>query len=105
MYKQDGVRIQARPVEGRADVEVDLATENKMNLVEAKRYMVSHEIRSTKKKVSSVADDLQAAVKAEYESLLTIKNSMLQFGFISSLHTNVEKTTMMRTGNLFFFFF
>ncbi len=25
---------------------------------------------------------------------------MLQFGFISGLHTNVEKTTMMRIGNL-----
>jgi hypothetical protein len=47
MYKLDGVRIQARPVEGRVDVEADLATENKMNMVEAKGYTVSHEIRST----------------------------------------------------------
>jgi hypothetical protein len=92
--------IVPRPVEGRVDVEADLATENKTNLVEAKGYTVSPKIRSTKKKVSSFADDLQAAVKAEYESLLTIKNLVLQFGFISGLRTNVEKTTMMRIGNL-----
>ncbi|MFN9942541.1 MAG: hypothetical protein ACK56I_24030, partial [bacterium] len=40
------------------------------------------------------------AVRAEYESLSVIKNSMIQFGFISGLCTNVEKTTMMRIGNL-----
>jgi hypothetical protein len=89
-----------RPVEGRVDLAVELAKENEAAQAEARGYTVSPEIRSTKKKMSSFADDLQAAVKAEYDTLLAIKNSMLEFGFISGLRTNVEKTTMMRIGNL-----
>jgi hypothetical protein len=92
--------IVPRPVEGRVDLAVELATENEAAQAEARGYTVSPEIRSTKKKMSSFADDLQAAVKAEYDTLLAIKNSMLEFGFISGLRTNVEKTTMMRIGNL-----
>jgi hypothetical protein len=89
-----------RPMEGRVDELEDMATEEEMETAENRGYKVSPEIRTTRKKVSSFADDLQAAVRAEYESLSVIKNSMIQFGFISGLCTNVEKTTMMRIGNL-----
>jgi hypothetical protein len=92
--------IVPRPMDGRVELAVELATENEAALAEAKGYTVCPEIRTTKKKVSSFADDLQAAVKAEYNSLLAIKNSMLEFGFMSGLRTNVEKTTMMRIGNV-----
>jgi hypothetical protein len=87
-------------MEGRVDELEDMATEEEMETAENRGYKVSPEIRTTRKKVSSFADDLQAAVRAEYESLSVIKNSMIQFGFISGLCTNVEKTTMMRIGNL-----
>ncbi len=92
--------IVPRPMEGKVDELEDLATEEETEAAENRGYKVSPEIRSTRKKVSSFADDLQVAVRAEYESLSTIKNSMIEFGFISRLCTNVEKTTMMRTGNL-----
>jgi hypothetical protein len=36
---------------------------------------------------------------AEYETLKRIKESLIAFGFISGLCTNVEKTTIMRIGN------
>jgi hypothetical protein len=87
-------------MEGTVAVLEDMATEEEMENAGNRGYKVSPEIRSTRKKVSSFADDLQAAVKAEYESLSTIKNSMIEFGFIRGLCTNVEKTTMMRIGNL-----
>jgi hypothetical protein len=54
---------------------------------------------SYEKKVGSFADNLTAAVKAEYETLKKIKESLIDFGLISGLCTNVEKTTIMRTGN------
>jgi hypothetical protein len=76
-----------------------LATEEEVETAGANGYNVSHEVRTTKKKVTSFADDLQAAVKAEYETLSYIKESMIDFGIISGLCTNVEKTTIMRIGN------
>jgi hypothetical protein len=66
--------IVPRLLEGRVDQAADLATEEEAAVAEAKGYSVTQEIRTTKKKVSSFADDLQAAVKAEYETLLAIKN-------------------------------
>jgi hypothetical protein len=77
----------------------NLVTEEEKALAEEQGYVISTELQTTKKKVSSFADDLQATVRAEFESLNSIKESMLQFGVISGLCTNVEKTTMMRIGN------
>ena len=62
-------------------------------------YNVSPELAHTKKKVGSFADNLTAAVKAEYETLKKIKESLIDFSFISGLCTNMEKTTIMRIGN------
>ncbi len=71
-----------------------------MQRAEEKGYNVIPELGHTKRKVGSFADDLSASVKAEYETLSRIKSALLQFGIISGLSTNVEKTTMMRIGNL-----
>jgi hypothetical protein len=59
-------------MEGTVDELEDMATEEETEAAENRGYKVSSEIRSTRKKVSSFADDLQAAVKAEYESLSTV---------------------------------
>ncbi len=89
-----------RPVERRTVPAVELATQDEIRTAEENGYTVSPEIESTRKKVSSFADDLQAAVKAEFETLNRIKESMIAFGTISGLRTNVEKTTLMRIGDL-----
>jgi hypothetical protein len=77
-----------------------LATEEEVKHAEEQGYHVCAELSHTKRKVGSFAEDLSAAVKAEYETLEKIKRSILEFGIISGLCTNVEKTTMMRIGNL-----
>jgi hypothetical protein len=77
-----------------------LATEDEIETAEARGYNVSQELLETKKKVSSFADDLQAAVLAKYDTLKRVKDSMLEFGVVSGLCTNVEKTTIMRIGNI-----
>jgi hypothetical protein len=86
---------------GRGETVADfLATDEEVQLAEEKGYNISPELRHTKRKVGSFTDDLSAAVKAEYETLSRIKAALLQFGVISGLRTNVDKTTMMRIGNL-----
>jgi hypothetical protein len=76
-----------------------LASEEEIQLAMRRGYNVSPELAHTKKKVGSFPDNLTAAVKAEYETLKKIKESLIDFGFISGLCTNVEKTTIMRIGN------
>jgi hypothetical protein len=86
---------------GRAETEADsLATDEEVQKAEEKGYNVIPELRHTKRKVGSFADDLSASVMAEYETLSRVKSALLEFGIISGLRTNVEKTTMMRIGNL-----
>lgn len=77
----------------------ELVPEAERNRAAASGYTISPELTATQKKVSSFADDLTAAVAAELETLVRIKNSLNSFGIISGLCTNVEKSTMMRIGN------
>jgi len=88
-----------RQVPGVLVEQENLVTEEEKAMAEEQGYVVSTELQTTRKKVSSFADDLQATVRAEFESLNRIKETMIQFGVISGLCTNVEKTTMMRIGN------
>jgi hypothetical protein len=68
--------------------------------VEAERagYKVSEELSTTKKKVSSFADDLTAALKSDPDTVYRVRQALEQFGNISGLRTNVDKSTMMRIG-------
>jgi exonuclease III len=76
-----------------------LVSDGEKETAERLGYKISSELCTTKKKVSSFADDLQAAVRAEFETVRIVKECLIQFGVISGLRTNVEKTTVMRIGN------
>jgi hypothetical protein len=61
-------------------------------------YKVSEELSTNKRKVSSFADDLTAALKSDPDTVYRVRQALEQFGNISGLRTNVEKSTMMRIG-------
>ncbi len=51
------------------------------------------------RKVSAYADDANMLVQLEYQTLLRIKNILVEFGHLSGLECNVDKTTLMVIGN------
>jgi hypothetical protein len=51
------------------------------------------------RKFSAYADDANMLVKLEYNTLLRIKNILEDFGNLSGLECNVDKTTVMIIGN------
>jgi hypothetical protein len=51
------------------------------------------------RKVSAFADDASLIVKFSYENLLYIKNVLEEFGTLSGLVCNVEKTVLLPFGN------
>jgi len=77
----------------------NLATEEKLAFAEERNLTVSREILSTRKKVSCFADDLNAAVAADLQTMTKLKQVLTNFGMISGLCTNVEKTMMMKIGD------
>jgi len=60
----------------------------------------NNENRRQTNKNESFADDANNFVLLEYESLLTLKNILESFSKISGLACNVEKTYVLRVGNV-----
>jgi hypothetical protein len=87
-------RPRGQLLELRPELVPDLAREEAVRA----GYRLSDELTTTKKKVSSFADDLTAALKSEPDTVRLVKVALEQFGTISGLRTNVEKFTMMRIG-------
>jgi hypothetical protein len=61
---------------------------------------VDLELKHHNRKVPAFADDSNGAFKHELENLKKVKETLLEFGRISGLETNVEKTTLMPIGCL-----
>ncbi len=55
-------------------------------------------VSTYKRKISAYADDANMIVKLEYETILRIKTILEQFGSLSGLLCNVEKTTLLPIG-------
>ncbi len=58
------------------------------------------ELKYHNRKVPAFADDSNGALKRDAENLSRVKDVLLDFGRISGLKTNVEKTTLMPVGCL-----
>ncbi len=56
-------------------------------------------VSTYKRKVRAYADDANLIVKLTYENLLRIKTILEEFGLLSGLVCNVEKTVLMSVGN------
>ncbi len=67
---------------------------------EAAGLKVDPELRHTNRRVPAFADDANGAFKRDAENLARIKKVLTDFGLISGLETNVDKTTLMPIGNL-----
>jgi hypothetical protein len=61
---------------------------------------VDPELKHHNRKVPAFADDSNGALKRDAENLSRVKDVLLDFGRISGLETNVEKTTLMPVGCL-----
>jgi hypothetical protein len=61
---------------------------------------VDPELKHHNRKVPAFADDSNGALKRNAENLSRVKDVLLEFGRISGLETNVEKTTLMPIGCL-----
>jgi hypothetical protein len=61
---------------------------------------VEPELKHHNRKVPAFADDSNGALKRDAENLSRVKEVLLEFGRISGLETNVEKTTLMPIGCL-----
>jgi hypothetical protein len=62
--------------------------------------IVEPELKHHNRKVPAFADDSNGAFKRSRENLELVKNALLEFGVISGLETNVDKTTLMPIGLL-----
>jgi hypothetical protein len=67
---------------------------------EGKDLTVDKELLHTNGKTPAFADDTTGAFKRDVENLSRVKNVLLEFGVISGLETNVEKTSLMPVGCL-----
>ncbi len=61
---------------------------------------VDPELRHNNRRIPAFADDANGAFKRDAENLTRIKNVLQEFGRMSGLETNVDKTTLMPIGNL-----
>jgi hypothetical protein len=61
---------------------------------------VESELRHTNRRIPAFADDANGAFRRDAENLARIKKVLEDFGLISGLETNVDKTTLMSIGNL-----
>ncbi len=62
--------------------------------------MVDKELPHTNRKTPAFADDTSGALKRDVENLQRVKKVLIDFGTISGLETNVEKTSLMPIGCL-----
>ncbi len=62
--------------------------------------MVDKELEHTNRKTNAFADDTTAGLLREANNLNYVKQVLLDFGAVSGLETNVDKTTVMPIGNL-----
>jgi len=67
---------------------------------EQKGLVVDPELKETTRKTNAFADDSNAGLSRCAENLARVKNILFEFGDISGLETNVEKTTLMPVGGL-----
>jgi hypothetical protein len=61
---------------------------------------VDRELVHTKRKTNAFADDTAAGLLRTTENLAYVKQVLIDFGSVSGLETNVEKTTVMPVGIL-----
>jgi hypothetical protein len=61
---------------------------------------VEEDLKHTNRKVSAFADDTDGALERSSENLTYVKLILRDFGIMSGLETNVEKTTLMPIGCL-----
>jgi hypothetical protein len=87
-----------RPAGQLLETRPDLVPELEREEAQRAGYRVTDELSTTKKKVSSFADDLTAALKSDPDTVSRVRQALEQFGTISGLRTNVDKSTMMRIG-------
>jgi hypothetical protein len=52
------------------------------------------------RRADAFADDTSASFARQADNLQRVKNILIEFGRISGLETNIEKTTLMPIGNL-----
>jgi hypothetical protein len=76
---------------------VDLA---EVRAAEQKGLVVDKELEHTNRKTNAFADDTTAGLLREANNLNYVKQVLLDFGAVSGLETNVDKTTVMPIGNL-----
>jgi len=67
---------------------------------ERKGLTLDPELKDSSRKNSAFADDTTAGLLRTAENLSTVKQVLIDFGKMSGLETNVEKTTLMPIGNL-----
>jgi hypothetical protein len=72
----------------------------KVEEAEEKGLVVDKELPHTNRKTPAFADDTSGAFKREVENLKRVKKVLIDFGTISGLETNVEKTSLMPIGCL-----
>ncbi len=58
------------------------------------------ELCQNNRRASAFADDTSSALARQAQNLQMVKNILIEFGRISGLETNIEKTTIMPIGNL-----
>ena len=64
------------------------------------RELFAYESKKETNKNESFADDSSNFVKLKYDTILALKNSLIAFRYLSGLECNVEKSFIMRIGNL-----
>ena len=65
-----------------------------------KGLQVDSELCQNKRRAAAFADDTSGFFARQAQNLLMVKNILIEFGRISGLETNIEKTTIMPIGNL-----
>jgi hypothetical protein len=65
-----------------------------------KGLQVDGELCQNNRRADAFADDTSAAFARQADNLQRVKNILIDFGRISGLETNIEKTTLMPIGNL-----
>ncbi len=81
-------------------IEEGVTTFPLVDKAEGKGLTVDPELKETSRKTNAFADDSNAGLLRCADNLARVKNVLFDFGDISSLETNVEKTTLMLIGRL-----
>jgi exonuclease III len=71
-----------------------------LDKAEEKGLIVDPELKENTRKTNAFADDSNAGLLRCADNLSRVKNVLIEFGDISGLETNVEKTTLMPIGRL-----